>query len=117
MSCVFSSAWPFFFRNWKGLLLKTSCSEITIMTFNSAIVYILLIHPLITQHHIFRYKIRIVWNYYIYLASAGMINRCVVFECSNMPSETVSLYTSLQVTDIVDRYGPNSSTEPVHVGI
>ena len=53
-----------------------------------AIVYILLIHPLITQHHIFR----IVWNYYIYLVSADMVNRCVVFGCSNTPSETVSLH-------------------------
>ena len=51
-----------------------------------AIVYILLIHPLITQHHISRYKIRIVWNYYIYLASAEKVNRCVVFGCSNTPS-------------------------------
>ena len=55
------------------------------------IVYILLIHPLITQYHIFRYKIRIVWKYYIYLASADMVNRCVVFGCCNTPSETVSL--------------------------
>ena len=57
-----------------------------------AIVYILLIHPLITQHHIFRYKIWIVWNYYIYLASADMVNCCVVFGCCNTPSETVSLH-------------------------
>ena len=56
-----------------------------------AIVYILLIHPLITQRHIFRYKIGIVWNYFIYLASADMVNRCVVFGCCNTPSETVSL--------------------------
>ena len=80
-----------------------------------AIVYILLIHPLITQHHIFCYKIRIVWNYCIYLASADMISRCVVFGCSNTPSETVSLYTSLQVTNIIDRYGPDSSAEPVQL--
>ena len=57
-----------------------------------AIVYILLIHPLITQHHISLYKIRIIWNYYMYLASADMVNRCVVFGCSNMPSERVSLH-------------------------
>ena len=82
-----------------------------------AIVYILLIHPLITQHHVFHYKVRVVWNYYIYLANADMINRCVMFGCSNTPSETVSLYTSLQVTNIVDRFGPDSPAEPVHVGI
>ena len=57
------------------------------------IVCILLIHPLITQHHISRYKIIwIIWNYYIYLTSADMVNRCVVFGCSNTPSETVSLH-------------------------
>ena len=57
-----------------------------------AIVYILLIHPLITQHHISCYKIRIIWNYYIYLVSADKVNRCVVFGCSNTPSERVSLH-------------------------
>ena len=58
----------------------------------TAVVYILLIHPLIAEHHISRYKIRIVWNYYIHLASADMVNRSVVFGCSNTPSETVSLH-------------------------
>ena len=38
------------------------------------------------------YKIRIIWNYYIYLASADMVNRCVVVGCSNTPSERVSLH-------------------------
>ena len=66
---------------------STACSAVL-----CAIVYILLIHPLITQHHIFRYKIQIVWNYYIYLASADMVNRCVVFGCCNTLSETVSLH-------------------------
>ena len=57
-----------------------------------AIVYIFLIHPLITQHHISCYKIRIVLNYYIFITSADKVNRCVVFGCSNTPSETVSLH-------------------------
>ena len=39
-----------------------------------------------------RYKNRIVWNCYIYLASADMVNRCVVFICSNTPSERVRLH-------------------------
>ena len=55
-------------------------------------LFTFLIHSLITQHHISRYKIRNVWNYDIYLASEDMVNRCVVFGYSNTPSETVSLH-------------------------